>query len=79
MLIKAAITLLGGVYPAARALGISAPTVYEWTTGKRNVPPKRCVQIEKLTGGVVTRADLRPNDYWEIWLDLPKKENHNGN
>jgi len=30
-----------------------------------------CVRIERATAGKVTRADLRPDDYWLIWPDLP--------
>ena len=29
-----------------------------------------CVCIERLTKGAVTRAELRPRDYWLIWPDL---------
>lgn len=72
--LKAAITLLGGTYQAAKLMGIKPPAISGWISGNRPVPPKRCVQIEQLTDGAVTRADLRPDDYWEIWLDLPKKE-----
>lgn len=58
----------------AKLLNIKQPTVQHWLNGKRPVPVKRCVQIEKLTDGVVTRRDLRPDDYWEIWPDLAKDE-----
>lgn len=27
--------------------------------------------IERATSGAVTRQDLRPDDYWLIWPDLP--------
>jgi DNA-binding transcriptional regulator YdaS (Cro superfamily) len=29
-----------------------------------------CTAIERITGGQVTRQDLRPDDYWLIWPDL---------
>jgi len=29
-----------------------------------------CVAIERATGGVVTRKDLRPDDWWKIWPEL---------
>lgn len=35
------------------------------------VPPKTCVAIEKVTNGEVKREDLRPDDFWELWPDLP--------
>ena len=31
---------------------------------------KMCVQIEKMTNGVVTRKMLREHDYIEIWPEL---------
>lgn len=30
----------------------------------------RCVAIERVTGGAVTRRDLRPDDWWLIWPEL---------
>jgi DNA-binding transcriptional regulator YdaS (Cro superfamily) len=38
--------------------------------GVRAVSPARCVQIERLTGGVVSRRDLRPDDWRSIWPEL---------
>ena len=32
----------------------------------------RFAQIEKLTNGAVTRKDLRPDDWHEIWPELKK-------
>jgi DNA-binding transcriptional regulator YdaS (Cro superfamily) len=35
-----------------------------------------CVAVEKESGGIVTRAEMRPEDYWLHWPDLaaPTKE-----
>lgn len=33
----------------ALALGVKPPTVSEWISGKRPVPPEHCPTIEKLT------------------------------
>ncbi|WP_374491620.1 transcriptional regulator [Brachymonas sp.] len=30
-----------------------------------------CTTIERVSKESVTRADLRPDDYWLIWPDLP--------
>ena len=65
-----AISVLGGLSEFSKKIGVRPPTAVEWVKGKRPVPIKRCVQIEKLTGGAVTRKDLRPDDYWEIWTDI---------
>jgi len=54
----------------ARRLDVSPPTVTEWCRGRRPVPIARCLAIERATGGVVSRRDLRPNDWREIWPDL---------
>lgn len=38
---------------------------------KQILGPELCVAIERATDGQVTRQDLRPEDYWLIWPDLP--------
>lgn len=32
--------------------------------------PILCMEIERASGGLVTRRDLRPNDYRRIWPEL---------
>jgi DNA-binding transcriptional regulator YdaS (Cro superfamily) len=51
-------------------LGVTPTTVSEWRSGKRPVPIERCVDIERITGGVVTRQHLRPDDWHRIWPEL---------
>ena len=34
------------------------------------MPVKRCVLIEQVTNGAVTRRDLRPHDWKELWPEL---------
>lgn len=58
-------------YLFAKDLGVSQGLVSQWILGKTLVSPKKCVYIERLTNGKVTRRDLRPNDFWELWPDLP--------
>lgn len=60
----------GGASALARDLGLTPTTVSEWKTGKRSVPIERCVDVERLTSGAVTRMDLRPDDWWRIWPEL---------
>ena len=43
----------------AHQVGVTPPCVYQWET--RPVPAHRCRAIEKLTGGDVTRFELRPD------------------
>jgi DNA-binding transcriptional regulator YdaS (Cro superfamily) len=34
------------------------------------ISPKRCVQIEEATGGGVTRQEMRPDDWADLWPEL---------
>lgn len=68
--IREACTLFGSASELARRMNVPRMTVSEWATGKRPVPIIRCVEIEELTGGAVTRKQLRPDDWWQIWPDL---------
>lgn len=47
--------------------------IRQWQHGYagRIPSPENCLSIERATGGQVTRQDLRPDDYWLIWPDLP--------
>ena len=74
--IQSAINFFGSQTALAHALNVERMHINHWKKGKAQVPIKRCVQIEKLTGGVVTRKDLRPNDYHEIWTDIDDKETY---
>jgi len=68
--IKRACEIVGGIGKMAGLLGVSGPTVSQWCSGVRPVPVERCVPIERATEGAVTRKDLRPNDWAEIWPEL---------
>ena len=73
-MIEQFISRAGSVKNAANLLGITSPTLLEWRDNDNvKIPIKRCVQIELLTGGLVTRKDLRPDDWHEIWLELIDK------
>lgn len=68
--VRLASELLGGITGLAKALDIAPPTVHRWATGMKEVPIIRCVEIEKLTHGKVTRQMLRPDDWDQIWPEL---------
>lgn len=77
--IKRAVELLGSQLALARALGVTPVTVNQWVrpvgaNSSRPVPPKQCVRIEALTSGAVSRRDLRPADWQDIWPELATKE-----
>lgn len=68
--IRKAATILGGLTELAKLLGVKPPVVHRWATGQQEIPIIRCVEIEKLTNGAVTRQMLRPNDWQQIWPEL---------
>ena len=56
--------IVGGVEALAGKLGVSRQAIYQW----RNVPPERVLALEAITGGAVSRSELRadlypPGDY----------------
>lgn len=53
----------------AEKLGITPVLINQWANGKRPVPPNRCVAIERVTAGAVTRPELR-DDWQSIWPEL---------
>lgn len=54
-----AIVVFGTQTALAEALGIKSPSISQWRS--RRVPAERCLDIERVTNGVVTRYDLRPD------------------
>ncbi|MCB4321527.1 helix-turn-helix domain-containing protein [Alcaligenes sp. 13f] len=68
--VRRAIKIVGNGALLAEKLGVSGVTVSDWASGKRPVPIIRCVEIEELTCKQVTRKQLRPDDWYQIWPDL---------
>ena len=64
--------LMRGRGVLAKALGVSPAAVGNWKF--RAVPYEHCPRIESLTGGAVTRRDLRPDDWHLIWPELADSE-----
>lgn len=58
---KKACDIVGSQNKMAQKLGVSRQAVYAWLAGK--VPVRRVIAIERLTGGKVTRNQLRPDIY----------------
>lgn len=63
--IQRAAKVCGGGTALAKALGLTAPCVYQWLNGTRPVPAERCRAIEAACGGKVTRYELRPDVFGE--------------
>lgn len=60
--IEQAIEKAGGRGAVAKSLGLTVEAVRQWTLKDRKIPPKRAVELEKISG--VHRSELRP-DLWE--------------
>lgn len=54
----------------AESLGVTQGLISQWARGKALPPPNRCVAIERVTHGEVTRKELRPDDWAEYWPEL---------
>jgi DNA-binding transcriptional regulator YdaS (Cro superfamily) len=67
----------GSLSSLAKQIGAHAPDLSCWSSKKKPIPPFRCVDIEKATKGKVTRRDLRPDDWRQIWPELVKSKMHN--
>jgi DNA-binding transcriptional regulator YdaS (Cro superfamily) len=66
--IERASAAAGGAAKLAALLGVSAQAITNWKE-RGVVPIERCLAIERATGGIVTRRDLR-NDWRAIWPEL---------
>jgi DNA-binding transcriptional regulator YdaS (Cro superfamily) len=64
----------GGSTAFASGLGISPVYLLQLAAGQggRKPSPELCVQIERATGGDVTRRDLR-DDWRAIWPELERR------
>ncbi len=75
--LQRAITILGGQVSLATALGVVQSAISGWLKRGR-VPIKYCAAIERATAGEVTRRDLRPNDWHDIWPEHEEAERLRG-
>lgn len=57
--IDRAISVVGGQQKFAAALDVKYQAIQKWR--RNSVPADRCLAIESITGGEVTRYDLRPD------------------
>lgn len=67
-----AIAYAGSQSALARLLGKSQPHIFKWLKSPNGIPPEHCAAIERVTGGAVTRKELRPDDWHLIWPELAK-------
>lgn len=73
--LRRVVEIFGSQSALASALQISKVAVGQWfldtdNLSHRHVPPRQCVRIERLTGGVVGRRELRPHDWQQWWPEM---------
>lgn len=61
---RKAAEILGSKTELAKRLSVKKPTVSQWCSGARPIPAARAIEIERLTGRLVNRADLCPSFPW---------------
>ena len=76
--IEKAAEIIGSQKALGMALGVTKAAVWQWMTCGRRVPVEHCPRIETLTKGAVTRRDLRPDDWQEIWPELVTQPSETG-
>ena len=54
----------------AARIGIAPAFLYQIAHGKRQASAALARSIESATGGAVSRRDLRPDDWGDIWPEL---------
>ncbi len=64
----------GAISALAKDIGAHPPDVSRWVSGERPVPLERCVAIERATNKAVTRKDLKPTEWPDIWPELVQQE-----
>lgn len=69
--ISDACSQLGGLSALARAIKVTPPTVHQWVSGRRPIPVRRCLDIERATSGNVRCEDLRPDVDWSVLRGAP--------
>lgn len=69
------INALGGQSAVAREIGVSQPSVHEWT--KTGIPSGRIHRMAILAEqkGIATRKEICPHDWHLIWPELQEALN----
>lgn len=64
-----AVEVAGSQKALAQQLGVSHQTVWAWIN-RESVPHQYGAAIESATGGKVSRKDLWPDQWQQIWPEL---------
>ena len=54
----------------AKELGVPYSFVHKMSVGIKSIPIAHAAQVERITGGAVTRKAIRPDDWAVIWPEL---------
>lgn len=76
--VERAAEILGSQNDLAAALNVSKGAVSQWKDEGRRVPAKHCPSIERLTRGVVSCEDLRPDVDWAYLRSIPAAKSAQG-
>jgi DNA-binding transcriptional regulator YdaS (Cro superfamily) len=60
----------GRLSSLSAAIGAHAPDVSRWASGKRPIPFHFGWPIERETGGLVTRREMFPDNWADLWPEL---------
>ena len=71
-------SVAGATRLLAGGLCVSDAYLRQMASGIRPISPERCVVIERLTGGQVSRVDLKPGSWQQIWPELAHQPTEQG-
>lgn len=71
--VEIASAAVGGQEKLAELIEVTQSFVSQMANKRRPVPPHIAVKIETATKGAVTRADLCPDDYRDLWPEFAAK------
>ena len=60
----------GNCAALAREIDISSASLWQMASGEKRPSPQTSMRIEQATKGIVSRMDLGPHDWFEIWVEL---------
>lgn len=72
--IEIACESVGGQARLASLIEVSPGAVNQWIKKIRPIPVERMVAIERATNGRVTRKDLHPDGWRDMWPELAFSE-----
>lgn len=73
MNLKEFLSVRGRQAALSSSTGLAPSYIWQIANGLRPVPICHCANIELGTSGLVTRKELRPDDWHLIWPELKEK------